>query len=151
MLSYTDNELNYIVPKEAWEIVSCLTRNSKPNKQLTGLIDSQGEYKDVFQKICSTDKVTIIFENGFKRNSDTEDVFQGMLGCYGFEENCSDALEGEEFEYTGFPQNGGLDRVFIERMILDGYWTSIILHGIENPEDKGLYVMIHNKEQKQNN
>lgn len=151
MISYTNNNLNYVLPKEAWEIVSSLTENSNPNRKMTGLIDFQGEYREMFQKICSTDKVTVIFENGFEENSDTEDVFQGIFGGYGFEENCSHALDEQEFEYSGFPQNGGLDRLFIKRMILDGYWTSIILHGIENPEDSGLYVMLYNKNQKRNN
>lgn len=151
MISYTNNELNYLLPKEAWEIVSCLKRRDISTKQMAGLIDYQGEYKKVLENVCSSDKVTVIFENGFEENSDTEDVFQGIFGCYGFEENCSHALDEQEFEHSGFPQNGGLDRLFIKRMILDGYWTSIILHGIENPEDSGLYVMLYNKKQKKNN
>lgn len=67
MISYTNNDLNYVLPKEAWEIVSSLTRNSTPNRKMTCLIDFQGEYREIFQKICSTDKVTVIFENGFKK------------------------------------------------------------------------------------
>lgn len=151
MISYTNNDLNYVLPKEAWEIVSCLKRSDISNKQMAGLIDYQGEYKKILENVCSSDKVTVIFENGFEENSDTEDVFQGIFGFYGFEENCSHALDEQEFEYSGFPQNGGLDRLFIKRMILDGYWTSIILHGIGNPEYSGLYVMLYNKKQKKNN
>lgn len=106
--------------------------------------------KEVLKFINKESKVTIIIENGFKKDSDTEDVFRGLVGDIAFEENPKfiDALEFEgEIEHTFFICNDKVETPFnergmVKRIIKDNFWTKVILH--DHPLKDGFYAVIKN-------
>lgn len=93
-------------------------------------------------------KVTIILGNGFTRGSDTEDVFRGIYGDIGFEENVEmlDAMEIESsVKHTFFLSNAHIETPFnekgnVRRLINDSFWTSVLLH--DKPLKNGLYASV---------
>jgi len=107
--------------------------------------------EEVLSFIDNEKKVTIIFGNGFDKNSDTEDVFRGIMSDIGFEESIEmmDAMDcGGEVKLTLYICNDDNETPFNERgmakrLIKDNYWTSIILH--DHPIKDGLYAMIKKK------
>ena len=94
-------------------------------------------------------KVEVLFDNGFKSNTDTEDVFRGLSGDRGFEENddLQNALYECEFKHTFFLSNATKETPFneigmVKRIVKDNQWTSIILH--DRPLKDGFYAMVVN-------
>lgn len=105
--------------------------------------------------IDNESKVTIIFEKGFEKDSDTEDVFRGLVGDIAFEENPEfiDAMEFQgEIQHTFFISNDKVETPFNERgsakrLVEDGFWTKIYLH--DHPLKNGCFAVIKNN--KENN
>ena len=107
--------------------------------------------EEVLSFIDNERKVTIVLRNGFVADSDTEDVFRGLMGSIAFEENIDmmDALEGVSgIKHTFFLSNDKEETPFNERgmakrLIKDNYWTSIILD--DYPLKNGFRALIMNK------
>ncbi|MEX3623539.1 hypothetical protein [Viridibacillus arvi] len=110
---------------------------------------------EVLEIIDNKDKITIVFANGFKGNSDTEDVFRGLLGDTAFEESeeMMDAVEEiGVVRQTFFLSNAKTETPFnergmIKRLIEDNFWTMLIFH--DHPLKDGCYAVVINENSKQ--
>lgn len=106
------------------------------------------EVSEALSFINKERKVTIILGEGFKVGSDTEDVFRGLYGDVSFEENeeLMDAMYCEaEAKHTLFLSNSKTETPFnergiLKRMLIDNYWTKLILH--DRPLKDGMYAVI---------
>ncbi len=105
---------------------------------------------EVLSFIDNENKITIFLEKGFEKDSDTEDVFRGLVSDETFEESevFIDALEFEgEVSHTLFLSNAIEETPFNEkgtakRLIEDNFWTKIILH--DKPLKDNFYAVIVN-------
>lgn len=91
------------------------------------------------------DHVTIIFEKGYEKNSQTAEEFEGIYGSEKFESVCFDALFGEEFRFETFLSNDQMLRKSVQDVVLYGEWHYIILHDQNHPTDDNKLVMIANE------
>lgn len=106
--------------------------------------------EEVLACIDNEERVTIFFEYGFKEDSDTEDVFRGLLGDNAFEENLLmlDALDGYGgVEHTFFLCNDKEETPFnergmVKRLIADDYWSGIALDS--RPDKNGYRAFVVN-------
>lgn len=102
--------------------------------------------------IKNENKVTVILKNGFNKNSDTEDVFRGLMGDAAFENDDEflDAIEcGSKVKRTFFLSNATDESPFnekgmVNRLLKDDFWTSVILH--DRPLKNGFYAMVQKSE-----
>lgn len=103
---------------------------------------------EVLKVIDKESKVTVILGNGFNKNSDTEDVFRGLMGDYAFDESeeMLDAIELNcELKHTFFLSNAKTETPFnergsIKRILKDNFWTKLIFH--DQPLKNGMYAVV---------
>lgn len=121
-------------------------------------LNQKNEYrlsgKEAIDFLTEDNRITIFFENGFKRNSDTADVFEGIYGSEKMEDSpFIDAFDGMEgVSHTFFLKNpiqkgfeAFAESELVKRIIQDGYWSHI--HLDERPLIEGMYVTIINEKQ----
>lgn len=114
--------------------------------------DNRMTSEEVLAFILQEKKVSICLENGFTAKSDTEDVFRGLYGDEGFEEDqdMQDALFGNgSVQHTFFLSNATKESPFneigmVKRLLQDGQWTTVILH--DRPIVNGIYTFVRNAE-----
>lgn len=113
--------------------------------------------EEVLNFIQREGKVTVLLDNAFERDSDSEDVFRGLYGDEGFEsdEELMNALISETLiQHTFFMQNAKKETPFneigmVKRLVKDGYWTRIILN--DYPLKDGMYAIIVKNETRDKN